>query len=57
MLNIGGIIFLLFSILVPAIFIGGVMFFVRSSKMRKEQLTRIEEKVDRLSGQSSEKEF
>ncbi|WP_257984375.1 DUF4083 family protein [Neobacillus cucumis] len=50
MLNIGDIIFQLFAILVPIVFIVAIIFFVRSSKKRKEQLDRIEEKLDRISG-------
>ena len=50
MLNIGDIIFQLFAILVHIVFIVAIIFFVRSSKKRKEQLDRIEEKLDRISG-------
>ncbi|PLS03364.1 DUF4083 domain-containing protein [Neobacillus cucumis] len=49
-MNIGDIIFQLFAILVPIVFIVAIIFFVRSSKKRKEQLDRIEEKLDRISG-------
>lgn len=55
MLNIGDILFQLFAILVPIIFIVAIVFFIRSSKRRKEQLDRIEEKLDRTPGQSSKK--
>jgi uncharacterized protein YoxC len=55
MLNIGDIIFQLFAILVPIFFIVIIVFFVRSSKKRKEQLGRIEEKLDRASGQPHKK--
>ncbi len=48
MLNSGDIIFLLFSIAVPIVFIGILIFFARSSTKRREQLGRIEEKVDRI---------
>jgi uncharacterized protein YoxC len=55
MLNIGDIIFQLFAILVPIFFIVIIVFFVRSSRKRKEQLDRIEEKLDRASGQTHKK--
>ena len=55
MLNIGDIIFQLFAILLPVLFIVGVVLFVRASKKRKEQLDRIEEKLDRASGYTDKK--
>ncbi len=48
MINIGTIIFQLFSILIPVAFIVLIVLFVRSSKKRDERLNRIEEKVDNL---------
>ncbi|WP_187393466.1 hypothetical protein [Bacillus sp. E214] len=53
MLNIGDIIYQLFSILVVIFFIVMIVSFFRSSKKRKEQLDRIENKLDKLSGQST----
>ncbi|WNS76476.1 DUF4083 family protein [Bacillus sp. DTU_2020_1000418_1_SI_GHA_SEK_038] len=55
MLNIGDIIFQLFALLIPIVIIVGIVFFVRSSKKRKEQLDRIEEKLDRATGQLQKK--
>ncbi|MFD1777206.1 DUF4083 family protein [Fredinandcohnia salidurans] len=55
MLNIGDIIFQLFALLIPIAIIVAIIIFVRSSKKRKEQLDRIEEKLDRASGQSPKK--
>lgn len=52
MLNIGDIIFQLFVFLIPIVIIVAIIYFVRSSKKRKEQLDRIEEKLDRASGQT-----
>jgi uncharacterized protein YoxC len=49
---IGDIIYQLFTILIPIVFIVAIIFFVRSSKKRKEQLDRIEEKLDKVSGQA-----
>ncbi|MDP4086072.1 MAG: DUF4083 family protein [Bacillota bacterium] len=48
-LNIGDIIFQLFTFLFPVIFIILIVLFVRSSKKRNEQLKRIEEKLDKVS--------
>ncbi len=53
MWNIGDIIFQLISILVVIFFITMIVSFFRSSKKRKEQLDRIESKLDKLSGQST----
>jgi uncharacterized protein YoxC len=49
---IGDIIYQLFTILIPIVFIVAIIFFVRSSKKRKKQLDRIEEKLDKVSGQA-----
>ena len=46
LLNLGDIIFQLFAILVPVIFIILIFLFIRSSKKRNERLKRIEEKID-----------
>lgn len=54
-LNIGDIIFQLFVILVPIIFIISILLFVRSLKKRNEQLKRIENKVDKIVEQKSQK--
>lgn len=43
MVNIGDVIFQLFAILIPIAIIVVIVFFVRSSIKRKEQLNRIEE--------------
>lgn len=55
MFNIGDIIFQLFALLVPIFFIIIIVFFVRSLRKRKEQLDRIEKKLDIASGQTPEK--
>lgn len=55
MLNIGDIIFQLFAILVPIFIVVVIVFLVRSSKKRKEQLDRIEDKLDRASEQTPQK--
>jgi uncharacterized protein YoxC len=49
---IGDIIYQLFTILIPIVFIVAIIFFVRSSKKRKEQLDRIEKKLDKVPGQA-----
>ncbi len=54
-LNIGDMIYQLFVILVPIIFIMTIVLFLRSSKKRKNQLKRIEEKLDKVSEQKSKK--
>lgn len=56
LLNIGDIIFQLFAFLIPIFFIGMIVFFVLSAKKQKDQLNRIEEKLDRISGEISKKE-
>lgn len=55
MLNIGDIIFQLFAMLIPVLFIVGIVLFIRSYKRRNEQLDRIEEKLDRASGYEDKK--
>lgn len=55
LLKIGDIIFQLFAFLIPIFFIGVIVFFVLSAKKQKEQLNRIEEKLDRISGDISKK--
>lgn len=55
LLKIGDIIFQLFAFLIPIFFIGVIVFFVLSAKKQKEQLNRIEEKLDRISGEISKK--
>lgn len=55
MLNFGDLIFQLFALLVPIVFIVALVFFIRSSKKRKEQLDRIEEKLDPTYQKSSKK--
>ncbi|RSD28873.1 DUF4083 domain-containing protein [Mesobacillus subterraneus] len=50
-MNIGDIIFQLFTLLIPFSLIAAIIYFVRSSKKRKEQLDRIEEKLDRAARQ------
>jgi len=51
-LNIGDIIFQLFTFLVPIIFIILIVLFVRSTKQRNVQLKRMEEKLDKVSEQN-----
>ncbi|MDQ0242601.1 uncharacterized protein YoxC [Bacillus fengqiuensis] len=55
MLHIGDIIFQLLAVLIPVSFVVAIIFFIRSSKKRKEQLDRIEEKLDRASGYTDKK--
>lgn len=55
MFNIGDVIFQLFALLIPIVIIVAIIFFVRSSKKRKEQLDRIEEKLDGASGRTPKK--
>ena len=57
MWNIGDIIYQLFSILVVIFFIVMIVSFFRSSKKRKEQLDRIENKLDKLSEQSTKNQL
>lgn len=54
-LNIGDIVFQLFTYLIPIILIILLIVFVRSSKKRKQQLKRIEEKLDIVSEQKTKK--
>ncbi|MBT2756904.1 DUF4083 domain-containing protein [Mesobacillus foraminis] len=46
--NMGDIIFQIFSLGVPIFFIAILLLFWRSSKKKKEQLNRIEEKFDSI---------
>ncbi|RFU69329.1 DUF4083 domain-containing protein [Bacillus sp. V59.32b] len=59
-MNIGDILFQLFAILIaisiPILFIVMIVSFVRSFKKQKEQLDRIEEKLDSASGQAPNNE-
>jgi len=48
-LNIGDIIFQLFSLAIPIILIVIFFSFWRASKQKKEQLNRIEEKLGKIS--------
>ncbi|MBN8211118.1 DUF4083 family protein [Bacillus sp. NTK071] len=54
-MNIGDIIFQVFAFLIPIAIVVAIVFLVRSSKKRKEQLNRIEEKLDTTSVQSPKK--
>ena len=47
-INAGDIIFQLFALGVPIFFIAILLFYWRSSKKKKEQLNRIEEKLDSI---------
>ncbi|WP_235179268.1 DUF4083 domain-containing protein [Bacillus cihuensis] len=47
-INIGDIIFQLFALGVPIFFIIILLLFWRSSKKKREQLNRIEEKLDSI---------
>jgi cbb3-type cytochrome oxidase subunit 3 len=46
--NVGDIIFQLFALGIPIFFIAILFLFWRSSKKKKAQLNRIEEKLDTL---------
>jgi hypothetical protein len=46
--NIGDIIFQLFALGIPICFIAIILLFWRSLKKKKEQLDRIEEKLDSM---------
>ncbi|MFD2445014.1 DUF4083 domain-containing protein [Bacillus sp. CGMCC 1.16607] len=48
MLNMGDIVFQLFAILIPVLFIGLIFQYLRSTKKQNERLKRMEEKVDKL---------
>ncbi|NRD77841.1 DUF4083 family protein [Bacillus sp. BRMEA1] len=50
-MNIGDIIFQLIVFLIPIIIIIFLLGFVRSSLKRKQQLKRIEDKLDRITEQ------
>lgn len=52
-LNIGDIVFQLFTFLIPIILIVLLIVFVRSSKKRNQQLKRMEEKLDKVSEQKA----
>ncbi|MGM9931788.1 MULTISPECIES: DUF4083 domain-containing protein [Bacillaceae] len=47
--NTGDILFQLFSFIVLAVFITGIIAFIRSRKRRNEQLERMEKKINELS--------
>lgn len=47
-LNMGDILFQLISLAIPIIFIVLIIYFWRASKQKKEQLNRIEEKLNRI---------
>lgn len=47
-INGGDIIFQLFALGVPIFFIAIILLYWRSSKKKKEQLNRIEEKLDSI---------
>ena len=53
MFNAGDIIFQLFSIIVVVSIMFMIVSVFRSSKKRKEQLDRIESKLDKISEQST----
>ena len=55
MLNAGDIIFQLFSFIVMFTIIGMIVSVFRSSKKRKDQLDRIESKLDKISEQLTKK--
>ena len=46
--NMGDVVFQLFSLAIPIIFIVILFSVWRASKQKKEQLNRIEEKLDRI---------
>ncbi|MGX2962103.1 DUF4083 domain-containing protein (plasmid) [Peribacillus sp. JNUCC 23] len=46
--NIGDIIFQLFFLAIPILFIAILFLFSRSSKKKKDQLDRIEKKLDSM---------
>ena len=47
-LNIVDILFQIFSLAIPITFVVFILAFWRASKAKKEQLNRIEEKLDQL---------
>ena len=47
-LNIGDILFQLISLAIPIVFIVLIIYFWRASRQKKEQLNRIEEKLDQI---------
>ncbi|WP_181444664.1 hypothetical protein [Bacillus sp. 03113] len=47
-MNIGDIIYQLFTILAPVVFIILIVLYVRNTKKHNDRLKRIEEKVDNL---------
>jgi hypothetical protein len=47
-INIGDILFQLFAIGIPIFVIGILVYFLRSSKRKKAQLDRIEQKLNSL---------
>jgi preprotein translocase subunit YajC len=54
-LNIGDIVFQLFTYFIPIILIILLIIFIRSSKKRNQQLKRIEEKLDKVTEQQAKK--
>lgn len=54
-LNIGDIVFQLFTLLIPIILITLLIVFIRSSKKKNQQLKRIEEKLDKATVQQTKK--
>ncbi|GLY11188.1 hypothetical protein [Pseudobacillus badius] len=53
MINVGDVIFQLFSLLIPIGIILLIVQVVRSMKKQDERLRRIEDKVDRMQEESS----
>ncbi|MGC8229016.1 DUF4083 family protein [Pseudobacillus badius] len=53
MINVGDVIFQLFSLLIPIGIILLIVQVVRSMKKQEERLRRIEDKVDRMQEESS----
>lgn len=50
MFNGGDVVFQLIALFIPIALIAACILLVRSSKKRKEQLDRMEEKIDRAVG-------
>ncbi|MBD3107973.1 DUF4083 domain-containing protein [Bacillus sp. AGMB 02131] len=47
-LNIGDILFQLISLAIPIVFIVLIIYFWRASRQKREQLNRIEEKLEQI---------
>ncbi|WP_238941929.1 DUF4083 family protein [Bacillus sp. REN10] len=51
-INVGDVIFQLFMLGIPVLIVVAIVYFIRSWKKQKEQLQRLEDKIDQLENKS-----